>query len=118
MEIQEKALASLVRVGEVEKTTVNYETYDSQGRVVQLEKKLWKVCESCRYGLRPRPREVSIVKRCCASCQHKDIIDLEEEKNGKHTIRHGVRICTLDHKEVQKSMICDRYRMMPALERV
>lgn len=118
IQIQEKALAALVRVGDAAKTTVNYETYDSKGKVTVHEKKFYKVCESARYGLRPQPREVPIVNRCCASCKHKDIIDLQGEKNGKHFIKHGVRICTLDHKEVHKSMICDRYTMMPALERV
>lgn len=118
IEIQEKALAALVRVGEVEKTTVNIETCDSKGNVTVHEKKFYKVCESAQYGLRPQPREVSIVNRCCASCKHKDIIDLQEEKDGKQFIKHGVRICTLDRREVHKSMICDRYTMMPALERV
>ena len=118
IEIQEKALAALVRVGEVEKTTVNIETFDSKGNVTVHEKKFYKVCESARYGLRPQPREVSIVNRCCASCKYKDIIDLQEERDGKQFIKHGVRICTLDRREVHKSMICDHYTMMPALERV
>lgn len=118
LEIQEKALATLLRLGEAEQTTVNYETFNYRGKVELHEKKFYKVCESARYGLRPQPREVSIVNRCCASCKHKDIIDLQEEKDGKQIIKHGVRICTLDHKEVHKSMICDHYTMMPALERV
>ena len=118
LEIQEKALATLVRLGEDERTTVNIETCDYKGKVTVNEKKFYKVCESARYGLRPQPREVPIVNRCCASCKHKDIIDISGEENGKHFIKQGVRICTLDRHEVQKSMICDRYTMIPALERV
>lgn len=116
LELQEKALAALVRLGEAEYYCTLKEERNSRGHLVKEARKIYRICDDQKYGLRAKPREVSIVKRCCASCQHKDYIDMPIE--GQKRVRQGVRICQLLQREVAQCGICEHYKMTPALERV
>lgn len=115
LEIQEKALATLVRLGEAQYHHTQKEER-KKGYLVSPARRMYRVCDEQQYGLRKQPREVSIVKRCCASCQHKDYIDMPIE--GQKHVRQGVRICQLLQREVAQCEICDNYKMIEAYERV
>lgn len=116
LEIQEKALAALVRIGEAEYHHTQKEERNRKGYLVSPARRIYRVCDEQQYGLRKQPREVSIVKRCCASCQHKDYIDMPIE--GQVRVRQGVRVCQLHQREVAQCEICDNYKMIAAYERV
>ena len=117
LEVQEKALARLVKLGEAAYHVTLPEERNKKGYLVTEARRLYKVCQECQYGLRKEPREESIVKRCCASCMHKDYIDMKED--GKTTVRQGVRICRLHgNREVTQSGICDEYKMKESYERL
>ena len=116
IEIQEKALAVLVRLGEANYHHTLKEERNKKGFIIREEKKIYRIADEQQYGLRKQPREVPIVKRCCASCQHKDYIDMPIE--GQKHVRQGVRICQLLQREVAQCEICDKYKMIAAYERV
>ena len=116
LEIQEKALAKLVRIGEANYHHTQKEELNKKGDIVQPERRIYRVCDEQQYGLRKVPREVPIAKRCCASCQHKDYIDIPIE--GEKVGRQGVRICQLLQREVAQCEICDNYKMIEAYKRV
>lgn len=116
LEIQEKALATLVRIGEANYHHTQEEVMDKKGYLVQPERRIYRVCDELAYGLRKVPREVPIAKRCCASCQHKDYIDMPIE--GQKCVRQGVRFCQILHREVAQCEICDNYKMIEAYTRV
>lgn len=117
LEIQEKALARLVKLGEAVYHVKLPEERNKKGYLVSGARRLYKICPECQYGLRKEPREESIVKRCCASCLHKDYVDMPEE--GKERMRQGVRICRLHgNLEVAQSGICDDYKMIESYERL
>ena len=117
LEIQEKALARLVKLGEAAYHVTLPEERNKKGYLVTEARRLYKVCPECQYGLRKEPREESIVKRCCASCMHKDYIDMQDD--GKARMRQGVRICRLHgNREVAQSGICDDYKMIESYERL
>jgi len=115
LEIQEKALAALVRLGEAEYShTLKAEK--KKGIIIRPQKRMYHICQESQYGLRPKPREHPIVKQCCASCQHHNYIDMPIE--GQKRMRQGVRICQLLQREVAQCDICNQYRMIEAYERV
>lgn len=116
LEIQEKALAALVRVGDANYHHTQKEERNKKGYLVQPERRIYRVCDEQQYGLRKQPREEPIAKRCCASCQHKDYIDMPIE--GQKRVRQGVRICQLLQCEVAQCEICDNYKMIEAYKRV
>lgn len=116
LEIQEKALATLVRLGEANYHHTQAEVRNRKGYLVQPERRIYRVCDEQQYGLRKEPRDVPIAKRCCASCQHKEYIDIPIE--GKKVGRQGVRICQLLQREVAQCEICDNYKMIEAYKRV
>lgn len=117
LEIQEKALARLVKLGEAAYHVTLPEERNKKGYLVTESRRLYKICPECHYGLRKEPREESIVKRCCASCMHKDYVDMQEE--GKTRLRQGVRICRLHgNMEVTQKGICEEYRMIESYERL
>lgn len=117
LEIQEKALARLVKLGEAAYHVTLPEERNKKGYLVTEARQLYKVCPECQYGLRKEPREESIVNRCCASCKHKDYADIPDE--GTERMRQGVRICRLHgNMEVTQSGICDEYKMIESYERL
>lgn len=117
LEIQEKALARLVKLGEAAYYVTLPEKRNQKGYTVEEARRLYKICQECQYGLRKEPREVSIVKRCCASCKHKDYIDMPDE--GKKGMRQGVRICRLHgNMEVTQRGICGDYKMIESYKRI
>ena len=117
LEIQEKALARLVKLGEAAYHVTLPEERNKKGYLVSGARLLYKRCPECQYGLRKEPREESFVKRCCASCKYKDYTDMPEE--GKEIMRQGVRICRLHgNMEVTQSGICDDYKMKESYKRL
>ena len=116
LEIQEKALAALVRLGDANYHHTQKEEHNKKGYLVSPARRMYRVCDEQQYGLRKEPREVPIAKRCCASCQHKDYIDMPIE--GQKRVRQGVRICQLLQREVAQCEICDNYKMIEAYKRV
>lgn len=117
LEIQEIALARLVKLGEAAYHVTLPEERNKKGYLVNEARRLYKVCPKCQYGLRKEPREKSFIKRCCASCKYKDYVDIPDE--GKKRVRQGVRICRLHcNLEVTQSGICDDYKMIKSYERI
>ena len=116
-EIQERALCRLVRLGEAAYHVTLPEQRTKKGELKAEERRIYKVCPECQYGLRKEPREKPIVKRCCASCRWKDYIDIPE--TDKVRMRQGVRICRLHgNREVPQSGICDHYKMIESYARI
>ena len=117
LEVQEKALARLVNIGEAAYHLTLHEVRDRRGALVAEARRLYKIRPECQYGLRKAPREEPIVNRCCASCKHKDYVDMLED--GKKRIRQGVRICRLrGNMEVAQCGICNDYKMIESYERL
>ena len=117
LEIQGKALARLVKLGEAAYHVTLPEERNKKGYIVTEARRLYKVCPECQYGLRKEPREKSFINRCCASCKHKDYTDIPDE--GTERMRQGVRICRLHgNREVTQSGICDEYKMIESYERL
>lgn len=117
LEIQKKALAALVKIGEAEYAHTLPEDRDKEVNIIRQEKKMYKVKEDCQCNLRKIPRERPLVKRCCASCQHKDIINIDEEDNA--TKHRCVRVCMRNgNKRVSSFGICDGYCMRQDFARI
>ena len=117
MEIQEIALARLVKLGEAAYHVTLQEERDKKGYLVSRARRLYKICPECQYGLRKEPREKSFINRCCASCKHKDYTDIPED--GTERMRQGVRICRLHgNLEVAQRGICVDYKMIESYERL
>ena len=117
LEIQEIALARLVKLGEAAYHVTLQEERDKKGYLVSRARRLYKICPECQYGLRKEPREKSFINRCCASCKHKDYTDIPED--GTERMRKGVRICRLHgNLEVAQRGICVDYKMIESYERL
>ena len=116
-ELQERALVLLVKKGEAAYSHTIPEERDKKGHLVQFARKIYKVKPECRLNLQRFPRENPIPKRCCASCQHKDVIDVPIE--GTKRIRQGVRVCLAKSStEVSQCSICADYKMREAWSRI
>ena len=117
LEIQEKALARLVNIGEAAYHVTLPEERNKKGYLVSESRRLYKICPEFRHGLRKQPREESFVKRCCASCMHKDYVDIQDD--GKVRMRQGVRICRIHgNREVAQCGICEDYKMIESYTRL
>ena len=117
LEIQEIALARLVKLGEAAYHVTLPEERNKKGYLVTEARRLYKICPECQYGLRKEPREKSFINRCCASCKHKDYTDIPED--GTERMRQGVRICRLHgNLEVAQRGICVDYKMIESYERL
>ena len=117
LEIQEIALARLVKLGEAAYHVTLPEERSKKGHIISEARRLYKICPECQYGLRKEPREKSFINRCCASCKHKDYTDIPED--GTERMRQGVRICRLHgNLEVAQRGICDDYKMIESYERL
>lgn len=116
LEIQEKALAALVRNGEAEYSHTIKPSINKKGYLIRGSQQMYRVCKESQYGLRKTPREEPIAKRCCASCRFKEYVDMTEPD--KVRVRQGVRVCTIHLREVSQGEICEHYKMIAAYERL
>lgn len=116
LEIQEKALAALVRNGEAEYSHTIKPEINKKGDIIRGSQQMYRVCKESQYGLRKTPREEPIAKRCCASCRFKEYVDMPEPD--KVRVRQGVRVCQIQQREVSQGAICEHYKMIAAYERL
>lgn len=112
LEIQERALATLVRIGEAEKKTVHYEKQDTHGNTVMGTKQIYKVKEDSRYGLRSQPREEVPFHKCCLTCRHKCVV------GGERASDEPQRVCEITEQPVTKFQVCNEHSFRDYLKRI
>ena len=114
LSIQERALRSLIRTGEVELKTVRYEAIDGNGNIVQREKQLYKTRDDCRYNLLSQPREEPRFRSCsCCTCKYKYVTIKPFSRTND-----VIRMCDLHKRTVVNSDICEDYAMREYLKRL